>query len=429
MKSVAGLPFLLLCGCEALSPNRPIVENRFRTETAAGAVASQLVRVPVTTPESDSEAGGIAITQLSDRGQAALIEQNGGKPPLQIKGPAKDAGPVAIRRSIKRRVIVSVLPTGFLPAGDRVDAIELRLELVPGQRSNWRIGSWTQASNGQTVIDVGKLTGVTTSKIGVSSGLKVADLLPDLKVESERATSDTREFQVRDATSLDAAVDEHGAAWLIENAGWRDNLAHNLSMDVVAVAPDITLEPTPAVSAGPLADDKGAQSPASKVRIRETTVYSPIEGALEPVCGIATLRYRVRHIYNPEGRATFTEADDDVQRLAGTDRAGFLFAPPPLNPTFGLKVGPRSLEYRIGKSMPVVMRFGSLEEATAFRDWLAESNPEDGKLANAVVGMRVGTSFRALTPEEIGALTVAPSNGEAMRAAAAADPSACALAR
>lgn len=431
MKRVTVASLLLLPACAALRPAPPIVENRFRSEVPVS--GSPAVFVSATTAEVEGQSGGVPITQLSDRGQAALIEQTKGKPPVQLKpGTDKPSGAVVLRNAIKRRVIVSILPDRFLPSGDRVDAIRVRLRIPPGQAGRWRISSWSQASNGQTVIEVGKLTGVSSSKITAETGLKIADFLPDFKVGGESARSETQEMQVRDATEFDAAVDASGTAWLVETAGWRADLAHNLSMDVVATTPEISTRGVPGISTSSLAQEegegKGQPTSPANVRLREITIYKPLEGQVDPVCAVVTLDYRIRHIANDAGRATFSESDDDVQYVEGTNAAGFLFAPPTYAPAYVIEAAGRELHYRMGSRRPVVLHFASLEEATSFRDWLTQTSPPTGRIANATLGTIERGSFRPLRPTLIRELLVAPESGDQMRQAAAFDPASCASA-
>lgn len=374
MKKLSPILCLGLCACEALSPNRPIIENRYRTLSPAVVQQDTSVSLAVTTAPVPDDSNDVALTALSDRAQAALIEQTKGKPPIKLSAAEKSTPAAQLRSSLKRRVIVSVMPSNFLPAGDRIDAIDLAVSLttVP-----WRFSSWSQASNGEVVIEVGKLTGVTTSKLGASTGLKIAKILPDLSIEAARETSDTRELSIRDVTQFDAAVRPDGQAWLVETAGWRQNLAHNFSIDVVAQTPAIELDPAPAITIGPLYTDDGETNPPSKLRIKQVAVYNP-RGSLDPVCGKATLRYRIRHV--ARGGNTFTESDDDIEHRIGTSEASFLFSPPPFTPTYGLKFGERSLSYKYPAGQEVVARFESLADATALRDWLIKGGYAGGRL-------------------------------------------------
>src|SRR5206468_5755191 len=205
---------VLLTGCAALLPQPRIIEKRFGSYSIKDDSVPP-IGIAVATADTEAQSGAISIKELSDRGQAALIEQTKGKPPVQLKAGAKDPGATVLDNTIKRRVIVSVLPERFLPAGDRVDAIKVRLSINPDQPGGWKIASWTQASNGQIVIDVGKLTGVSSSKVSAETGLKIADILPDFKVSGENSRSLTEELAVRDTTDLDAAVDADGNASLV----------------------------------------------------------------------------------------------------------------------------------------------------------------------------------------------------------------------
>lgn len=420
MKKLAPALCLGLCACEALSPNRAIIENRYRTVLGETAAQGQPIRLAITTAAVPDDGAGVAFTLLGDRAQAALIEQTKGKPPIKLTAAEKEAGAAQIRNTVKRRLIVSVLPEGFLPAGDRVDAIALEVALRQGP---WRFTSWSQASNGEIVIEVGTLTGVTTTSIGLSSGLKVAKVLPDLAIEADRATSDTRAVSIRDTTNFDAAVTEDGKAWLIETAGWRQNLAHNLSIDVVAQTRDAPLDGAPAITIGPLYGAEGEINGPAKVRVKEATIFTP-RSMLEPVCGEATLKYRLRRVV--QGGATFTEADDDIQHVVGSATAKFLFSPPPFAPSYALQFGPRAITFRYGPGSPALARFESLAAATAARDWLARVQPSDGKLGDgAQLGYDVDGQFQALSGATATQLDVVTINSKSAMQAATYDPAVC----
>jgi hypothetical protein len=207
VKAAAPLGLLLLGGCAALTGQKPVIEDRYKTYTSS-TINTDAVTLSVSSSEVATTPGGVAIAALSDRGQAALIDQTKGSSPT-----------VVLRNSISRHLTVTILPVAFLPPGDRVYAIKVSLSVYPFPSDRWKIASWTQASNGQVVIDLGKLTDTSTSKATISSGIDIAKFLPNLTVTGENGETRAREVEIKDTNDFDAAVDNDGVAWLYETAG------------------------------------------------------------------------------------------------------------------------------------------------------------------------------------------------------------------
>ena len=427
---------LCFSGCAALTVPAPIIENRFRAELPAQPDNPQHVTIDVATGPTPDTAAGVPITQLSDRGQAALIEQTKGKPPVAIKQsvPANEIA-IAVHDRISRHMVVSIRPATFLSPGDRIDAIKVRLEIGPGQAGGWQITSWTQASNGETTIDVGKATDVNSSKLTATTGTGAISALPNASIGGEVARGDTREANIKDATDFDAAVDGQGHAWLDETAGWRIGLSHNLSMDAEATAaPPLQRWSVDSTSSLTRDDPKhpGMVIPQSpdQVRLNPIDLFVPqAEG--QPLCGRATLEYRIRHIANEAGRATFSESDDIVQPLEGEADTSFLFAPAPLTtiPKYGINIYNKELSYKQPGNSPRAITFTDLAAATAFKDWLVQVKLRDGRLANARLGIASGPNLnddvRPLTNDERKSASVWVSNQNDLDEAWKASSGAC----
>lgn len=411
MRIVAPLALLLLGGCAALQGRQPVIENRFATVTPSNQPADA-VTISVSTSAVDPATGGVSLTSLSDRAQAALIEQTKGKPPATLKPAAAPAAAVTLRNSISRHLAIAIQPASFLPPGDRIDAIRIELSVHAASQDRWRISTWTQASNGQTVIDLGKLTDTSLSKATISTGLNVAKFLPNVTVGGENDQTSAREVAIKDTTDFDAAVDNDGKAWLYETAGWRQSLAHNLAVDVVLTIDRLKLRPSPLVSTSDLvindAKRKSVPTKASQVTLKPGSLYSPIDFEGEPVCGKVTLTYRIRHIVNGAGN-TFSELDDQIEFRTGTTEAPFLLSPSPYEPGYVLGYGAHTLSYRIGAGAPVSLVFATLEEATDFRNWLLQATPAGGRLANATIGFDI-QGVRPLTAAQYAQLAPGPEN-------------------
>ena len=420
MRRLAVLGLLPLAGCTVLGGSRPQIENRFAHLVPGGDVAVPRVAIDVTTSAVEPAPSSIAITALSDRGQAALIRQSAGAVPVAIKPPAKPPAGFALHDHVTRHIVVAIRPLAFLDPGDRVDAVRISLEVVPEQARTWSITSWTAASNGQTVIDVGHLTDTQASKVAASAGFAAALPSPVATIGGEASASRTRDVAVRDTTDFDAAVDGDGRAWLDETAGWRVSLAHTLSMDAVVTTAAPSREPVRLVN---VVYPDAKAGPAAAVRLVETTVYGAPVRATAPICGRAHLTYRVRHIVNPAGRATFTEADDEVSFLTGTAEAAFLLAPAPYEATYAVAAGAHELHYQTAHANPAVVAFATLDEAAVFRDWLRRVGP-DG-IAGVRLGIDVGGELRPLAPGDLERLMPRVADPAAALAAAAADARGC----
>ena len=98
----AVLPFALsLSACSALT-GPPQIEDRFASSTSPNTPAPA-VTIAVSSAPVDSPKSGTSITQLSDRGQAALIELTKGKPPVTLKGDDSGAAEdVVVNDTIQR---------------------------------------------------------------------------------------------------------------------------------------------------------------------------------------------------------------------------------------------------------------------------------------------------------------------------------------
>lgn len=427
MRSALPLAALLMSGCGAFGNPKPVIENRFAALDPAGMADRDAVRISVTTTAVTEPAGGVPLVALGDRAQAALIVATNGKPPAKVGRPKPDApGAIEIVDEVTRHFDVTIRPTDFLPPGDRVDGIRVSLEVAPVHAATWRIAGWSQASNGQKTIELGKLTDVSESKFSASTGLKIAGFLPDATISGESSRSATREATLRDTTDFDAGVDEDGRAWLDESGGWRENLAHNLAMDATVVArAGIGSTPRHYVSASDLRGEDGSPVPAGKVRLADVTFYEP-PGSDQPICGVARLVYRIRHIVT--GAATLTESDDRISFRTGSHTAGFLLSVAPYRPLYALAAGGHFLAYRPTGGATAALRFASLEEATAFRNWL-RAIAGTRAVANATIGIAAASgALRPVAAAELAVLVPTLSPEAVAVRARRADASRCGLA-
>ena len=419
----AGVVLLLAStsGCAALN-QKPIIEDRFKSTTADTSVVPR-VSIAASARNPPADESKVAITQLSDRGQAALITANAGKPPVELSDGGADKTPrVVVHASTKRRIVLAIRPDAFLGPGDRIDAIRVQLEVVNSQGDGWKFLSWDLAANTETSIDVGKLSIVDANKFTAETGVSLGNSLSDTKLGYEASRTKTQEAEVKDQTRISAAIDETGHAWIDGQAGWRKDLTGNLVLDATIGVSPILLPGAGFVSVSPL-EKPGAKeggtpvpTPAAEVIISELDVYGTGH-PLEPICARASLDYRVRHI--AKGRDTFSESDDEITSESGHSEARFILAPPRLEPAYGIRVGDKILEYALSDGRVKGVRFQTLQEAVLFADWLKKAAPPSGAaMSNGTIGVEAGIGImRPLTRADYRSLMAGLLNVEEVVAA------------
>ncbi len=406
---------LLAAGC-ALSEPVEVIENRYKTlKTAPEGVKADELVLSVISSASSTKKSGIKLTELSDRAQAALVAETKGNPPLELQAAKDGGGEVVDASTVSRKVEFSLRPKDFLQPGDRIDAVRIQIQVAPEQSTDWRISGWNQAANADSVIEIGKLTDTSASKISASTGLDIAKFLVDASVSAESSRTRVREMQIKDVGELNAAVDGTGAAWLDETAAWRVNLARNRSsIDLTIAALPGNIGQTGYHSASKLWGEPqdGLAPPVapSKVEIRWTTQIVP-KRPLKPICGIATFIYRQRKISHVDA-ATFSESDDNVSLVKGGDgtQIRFLLSPAPYQPLYSLAVGNHRLLFTPTGTNAVQLQFASLEQASAFRTWLLRALPKGGPIGNGVIGLQDNNlKSRPLTADDLAALALVPA--------------------
>jgi hypothetical protein len=389
-----GLPALcactLLAGCAALQP-KPVIENRFATSVGATDEPgfNGPLKLSVTSAASESPAKGIKLTELSDRGQAALITATDGKPPMAVTK-AAEASSVDLRTSLSRVLVVSSIPNRFMTPGERVDAMRIELKVDSAKSAGWKIVGWSVAASKEKVIKVGDLTDEASSKFTATTGLDITKVLPSAEVGFEAARKTTSKFEVFDPSQLDAAVDSDGTAWVLQTGGWREDLAHNASIEVkVAYDGPTLVHPHAALSK--LFEDEGERKglpvAADKVRLSEARVVVPFNPVA--ICGKASAVYRVRSITNSKGIATFSEADDEVLfKSYSLGPVPFYLGPAVEAGLFQVYVGKAQLHYQPNDAAPPsVLNFTSYAQATQLIAWLQASGFSGPKLGAGAIGL------------------------------------------
>jgi hypothetical protein len=400
MRAGCAIAFILLGGCAALGGQKPVIENRFAGLAERVPLAPEPITLSVSTSPVKDAAGGVRLDELSGEAQAALITVTGGKPPARVgRDTTSERGAVEVLDQFARQLEVAIRPVGFLPPADRVDAIRVSLEVAPNHAQSWRITGWTQATNGQRVIELGKLTDVAGSKVSAEIGLAIADFIPGAKMSGESSRTATRDTLLHDTTDFSAGIDAEGRAWLDETAGWRDNLTHNLAIDAgVSARSDAVTKARHYVAFSDLRRADGTPAAPRSIRLKDVAFLEP-EVSDKAICGIARLEYRIRHV--TAGEETYTESDDQITFKTGNVETAFLLSSPPYKPLYGLAVRGSYVSYFATGSRPAGLYFASLDEATQFRNWLRETKAPR-RLQNAEIGLLEDVNvLRPLTPSEL----------------------------
>lgn len=431
---VIAIVALGLQACMGLG-HRSVVENRYKTK-ADGVIAddkdplSFTVAVATVAPPA-AKSAAVPFTSLSDRAQAAYIrELKGRAPPVEIKGDdgARDER-VGFQSSMKRRFVVSVRPiAAFLPPGDRLESVGIWLRVDGAHKDFWRITNWSQASNATETIELGTIQRTETSKLTASSGLEATSgSIIETKVGLERSAQNQETAKATDETKLYAGI-EGGVAYLRQRGAARRDLTGNYEIDTTLSVVDDNYDPVTTARASKLMVDdavsgKPREALAGEVDLKRHTLYSA-RLPREPVCGKATLGYRVRSV--AKGAATLSEADDEAVYKVGWAYADFVVSPPTVSPRYGLEIADAFLHFTV-KDKPEALVFGTLQEAEAFSDWLSRNNPVDGQLRNTSIGLidPLKKSVRPLTSIEAKRLMAKLENQEEMALAQAALAKGC----
>ncbi|WP_210358941.1 hypothetical protein [Sphingomonas beigongshangi] len=372
---------LLLSGCALNRPSE--IRNRFASyedrtlpSVEPGAIdpdARFRFEASISTNPVPAADKGVAITELSDRAQAAYVEALAARSKDEagladaIARPDKAAASAPAlylaKGKVEARIIASIVPVaGLLPPGDRL--AWAKLQIVPTGPA--RFTGWTLAANRQTAITVGSIKATQTDKLAAETGLKIGSPLVDTKISAESSSAREETATITDRTTINARIDERMAE-LIQLAGWRDDLQGNATFDT-------TLEISTPLETyihrlGKLWE-KEQPLPGDKVGLARQVLDLP---EATPTCATLTLDYVVRHVVAEQ--ASHTESDDVVQFIRGRFTSGpQLLAPVQRTPRWGLEVGSFGplLVRRNGRDE--ALAFGSAAEAIDLVAWLAASS-------------------------------------------------------
>lgn len=383
-KSLLLVTTIALSACSVIQP-RPVIERRFASYVSGTDVGNPPLTLRVSSADPDEQAPKakkeVKLSDLSDRGQAALITATSGKPPYSIKAEdANKAGSDGIisLTQMSRTVVFAPVALGFMTPGDRVDAMRISLQVDPNLSGDWKIVGWDFVANKYESHEIASVSDEASSTLTASTGLGLGPLLPEANVGGEISRSSKSDYKVLDYSSLDAMVMPDGTAWVLQSASSGRDLAHNASVQVglqyfgsvkiltYNAFSKLYDEPEEGETAKPLAPDK--------VSLSVVRVEAPSDE--NAVCGQVKMAYRVRGIHKDKGRSTVTEYDDTAELTVfdesiPTNRVSFFLAPPPQARFFHIFVGNAPVQFKSNRfSQPQDLAFASLDEAIAFVTWL-----------------------------------------------------------
>jgi hypothetical protein len=345
-------------------------------------------------------AGGVAATALSDRGQGAYLTALGAKAAnlAELKAalatPAKSGGGASPlyedATSRELRFVLGIFPSnGFLLPADRLTWAKVTIEPRVGTTRDGktfdykpaRFVAWTMAANHDEVIDVGSVTATRSDKFTADTGIGIGKPLSDTKAGLELSATREEKADIKDRSSINAAVVD-GSAIIVQAAGWRRDLSGNATFDATLALPPEAGSTVVFTSFsdinGPPADGVPTWTPAAKMRLAFPQTRLPFNS---PICVRVTLDFVVRR--TNAGDRTFTESDDYVSFLRGrTTRISHIALPAQ---QIWMIVAPvKNLRLQANTETDTqVLKFRSRDEALQFLSWLRAVNPAGGKIGNA----------------------------------------------
>ncbi len=375
---------IALTACSVIQP-RPVIEKRFASYVPGTDITHPPLTLSVSSADPEDPAPKakkeVTLSELSDRGQAALITATNGKPPYAIKGEAggkEETGGIESLTGMSRNLIVAPVSFGFLTPGDRIDAMRISLRVDPHLSGDWRIVGWDAVANKYESHDVATVSDEASSTLSASTGLGLGPLLPEAKIGGEMSRSSKSEYTVVDYSSLDAMVMPDGTAWVLQSASAGRDLAHNATVQVrlqyFGPVKILTYNTFSNLYDEPKAGEAPKPMTPDKVSLTVVRIEAPSDE--KAVCGQAKMAYRVRGIHKDKGRSTLTEYDDEAELTVfdenlPTNRAGFFLAPPPQTRFFHIFLGDALLQFKSNQQpQPQDLAFATLDQAISFETWL-----------------------------------------------------------
>ncbi|BEV12093.1 hypothetical protein ATDW_25890 [Asticcacaulis sp. DW145] len=403
-----------LSGCVGWG-EKPVVMKRYNAVSNDSPEDYPTIEVSgVAREQAGKSAKKIALVELSDRGQAALIKESKGKPPAFISEDKGAGSLMDVQNAFDRSITISVAPANPLPPGDRISSLQLTVQPV----GPWKFLSWDRAANEEKTITVGTVSVSDTNKVSASTSFISNDLIePQLGVE--RGQSITQGQTVIDESRIAAHINAAGGAVIYQKAGWMKDLIGNITIDAkIGMAPpamDLISDTFALFSGMNSKSEDGKPGAARDVAFSEKVVFRPKDNE-NPVCGEIKVTYTVRHILG--GQDTFTEADDTVNFLAVNDVVApkFVLIEPLVQPIYLLTLNGTAMHFQMGSRIGVI-QFQRLDDAMKFRNWLEASDIKRGQLKNVRLGWALDT-FRPLNRQDLNALTVTLMNRTQMETAA-----------
>lgn len=367
-----GLGLLVSCAGPRLTKR---YASQVQVQVPAAAIEVRLAAFSLNVPAASAKT---TLLNLSERGQASLIEQLGVKSkdaadllaklgaPLQG---ARTPGREADRTVFTRRVVFSIDNVSPGPA-DRISTARISLsELTPP--AHFR--DWTQFATKYETADLGSLKFTQNRELDMNAALNAGKLTAGAQSKNSNQLEEDLKLAQRYVAVTGAL--SPAAAELIQQGAPGIDVAGNLAVDFT-IEVDSSAH-TDTFSFNPLFDDAGNPKPSGEVRLnRQTAKY--VQGPAADIKATATLTATIRHVTS--GDDTVIEGDDDVEFRTGTAVPVDLRLVPKESIEFSVWAlkdpGGRALHIDAFGGTPEVLQLASFDEAVALRDYLARvSNP------------------------------------------------------
>ena len=417
-----GLLVVLAMVTTSCGPDIKLLKRYQTLDDSQVRIGDPQVTVSFFTMEPPKPKSASLVAQLSERGQAALIEAaaaGNSKPVLAVlKGDG--AKLKTDRASITRRVVISLDPRAFGPA-DRISEARITFA-IDKSTSGIEFVRWNRFENEYAELDLGSATFTQSNKQNFSVAAELPDvgpaqlLKPSASFEFAQSLVEQLKAQLKLVTFR--GIFSPTSATIVQAGAASIDLSGTSTMDFVMRATDADIDDWTVLTFDNLFDKTRKPIAPGEVTVTATKVEVP-RATCNPVVAQVNYEIFVRTVPVNSGAASPFDYDDDVtlRKLAGT-AAVKLLEPSDLDPGLFVLSVP-------GNELPVSFRdpystdptklsldamiFPSKETAAEFLAWLrirASSNLSAGSVA----GIRLAADGlgKPLTANHVKQLWVLP---------------------